>query len=322
MTSPGLCTSHGQQATTSLPRTRFVLFLTLLISICLIASASATTAGTKTRPAQAATAAERRARALWHGVIHKGKHKVRQAPIFKRLTKTKGGQPNGCNCGARKHKAGVTPTAIAVRALVIRSKGSNEHTRGGRIPQFLIRWYVLQVTKRIRGNWHVLGGFFQAQGFVHDDACGLRLKTGTEYILHLDHPKDIPPGLFWRAGIFVIGQCNTKRSMRELPWCDAMTNVTMMHFWNLSLFCHFDIPFIVVIAFLCQTSRSFHPHSFDWKYRDQHCWRGDKTYAVRYNSAKECLCSNNAPLSLSLFLPFILPSSPPPPPLSGIVIGN
>lgn len=116
-----------------------------------------------------------------------------------------------CSCpkaaGSQSIEARYRSSFVVVRAKVIRWTEDRQFTRNGAIPQFLIRNYILQSTGLYKGRWPVAGKVFQAQGFVHGDACGLKLKIGRQYLFNLDDPKKISPGNTWRKGIFVLTRC-------------------------------------------------------------------------------------------------------------------
>lgn len=118
-----------------------------------------------------------------------------------------------CKCAnpmpASAQMAAASNTSyIIVAARVVRKTMDDSYTRNGSIPQFEIANYILQATVLYKGTWPAVDTFFQAQGFVHGDVCGIAMHVGSEYWLDLGDPQQISPSNIWRAGIFVVGRCH------------------------------------------------------------------------------------------------------------------
>lgn len=143
-------------------------------------------------------------------------------PHLESIVKSQSGR---CQCGKSGRvdepiESRYRSAYIVVQAKVIRWTENREFTRNGAIPQFAIRNYVFRSNGLYKGQWPRKGAFFQAQGFIHGDSCGLRLEVGRQYLLNLDDPARISPGNIWRRGIFVISRCQSHYNWNAISRTD------------------------------------------------------------------------------------------------------
>lgn len=129
-----------------------------------------------------------------------------------------------CRCAVphASFEARYRASFIVVRAKVIRwtehaSLSRRRAVVGYRpVPQFVIRHYVLEATALYKGAWPTRRSYFQAQGFVHADVCGLSLEVGRQYLFNMDDPATKSPASVWSPGIFVIDRCQRHYGWRSL----------------------------------------------------------------------------------------------------------
>lgn len=94
-----------------------------------------------------------------------------------------------------------------VRVRVIREWTNGQFTRGGRLPQFTILEYKLQITAIFKGRGLPKNSFILAQTFQDPNLCGLRLRLGELYLLNLDDPSRRSAASFWKKNWYELYQC-------------------------------------------------------------------------------------------------------------------
>lgn len=118
-------------------------------------------------------------------------------------------QSNGnCRCTSRPSIQKRYNDAYQVlRVRVVREMINKSFTRNGKLPQFLILEYKLQITAVFKGRGLSVNKFILAQTFNDPDLCGLRLRVGQLYLLNLDDPSKRSGASFWKKGWYELYQC-------------------------------------------------------------------------------------------------------------------
>lgn len=154
---------------------------------------------------------------------------------------------DGCTCPLQLVPELVATHAHVLLATIVLRRDMDTYTRAGRIPQFAMREYVLDVRRVLKGSSississspgslpHTkakvdtevdadadtkMVAEVVVQAFAHDDACGLWLAVGKTYILFLHDPGTRSASSVWTRGAFVADRCD-----RPLLWVDPDVSI-------------------------------------------------------------------------------------------------